>query len=345
MFWRSPIWNLCSNQVDTGDANLAMIINFMAVIVKSKHFKDYAELVPGRIFDTQEALDSVLQKKNLDRENIVLVENVTRCLESVRVIHVVYAQLDAMRQQAFDPYNQSNSSMLECLWLSMKGSKRLTSSLISSEWTQIGFQGSDPGTDFRSMGVLALYQLLFFSQRKTDSARLILLELSSGGYPFALVGIHMSLLVMELLSQRRLHRHLVQHFGNLTIQSPRPRTASQPPAPSSEASQHSEPLEPSQPSPSQPPPSWASWGFGSSTPIESNSKAGSSKSADSSSPAPSDDLECVNFCADLVHDVYCSAFEEFYLAWVMRKPDCMSGFPELYNEVRAIFHDRFPPIA
>ncbi|KAJ1429609.1 ELMO/CED-12 family-domain-containing protein [Ochromonadaceae sp. CCMP2298] len=289
MFWRSPIWNLCSNQVDTGDANLAMIINFMAVIVKSKHFKDYAELVPGRIFDTQEALDSVLQKKNLDRENIVLVENVTRCLESVRVIHVVYAQLDAMRQQAFDPYNQSNSSMLECLWLSMKGSKRLTSSLISSEWTQIGFQGSDPGTDFRSMGVLALYQLLFFSQRKTDSARLILLELSSGGYPFALVGIHMSLLVMELLSQRRLHRHLVQHFGNLTIQTLATLTLT-------------------------------------TSPILGI-------------------LGCVNFCADLVHDVYCSAFEEFYLAWVMRKPDCMSGFPELYNEVRAIFHDRFPPIA
>jgi hypothetical protein len=40
------------------------------------------------------------------------------------------------------------------------------------DWGIVGFQGKDPSTDFRGMGLLGLEQLLYFS--KYDAARDIL---------------------------------------------------------------------------------------------------------------------------------------------------------------------------
>ena len=39
------------------------------------------------------------------------------------------------------------------------GDKKLDSR-ISGQWGELGFQGNDPATDFRGMGVLGLDQLL-----------------------------------------------------------------------------------------------------------------------------------------------------------------------------------------
>ena len=46
------------------------------------------------------------------------------------------------------------------LWTSLQPDVALTGR-ISTQWTLIGFQGSDPATDFRGMGLLGLLNLVY----------------------------------------------------------------------------------------------------------------------------------------------------------------------------------------
>ena len=77
------------------------------------------------------------------------------------------------------------------LWNGLRPFHRLPSRLCK-EWGEIGFQGQDPATDFRGMGMLGLEQLLYFTTKHNKTA-LKVLKLSQGdgsdlsGFPFAIV--------------------------------------------------------------------------------------------------------------------------------------------------------------
>lgn len=45
---------------------------------------------------------------------------------------------------------------------------------FSTQWQQIGFQGKDPSTDFRAMGLLALDNLYYFAEKYNENAQRIL---------------------------------------------------------------------------------------------------------------------------------------------------------------------------
>jgi hypothetical protein len=62
--------------------------------------------------------------------------------------------------------------MLENLWKQLMDTS--LTGLISKQWSEIGFQGDDPSTDFRGMGLLGLENLLFFSTHYNESARHLL---------------------------------------------------------------------------------------------------------------------------------------------------------------------------
>lgn len=56
-------------------------------------------------------------------------------------------------------YQQGNSLFFSLqLWKFLKPNTPLESR-ISKQWCEIGFQGDDPKTDFRGMGLLGLYNL------------------------------------------------------------------------------------------------------------------------------------------------------------------------------------------
>jgi hypothetical protein len=81
---------------------------------------------------------------------------------------------------------------------------------ISKDWQRLGFQGQDPATDFRGMGLLGLDQLLWFARRHQRSARLTLQHSwdESGWYTWACVGINITALLMDLLRARMLQLYL-----------------------------------------------------------------------------------------------------------------------------------------
>ena len=276
---------LCTGEKN-GHENIEMITSFVRYLVKSKTFKKYSKLMPPEtLFTAESAVDTVIDTKQLNRNNLVLVENITRCFETLRIISVARNEMEILRNESFDMYNDAHVDMLEGFWMDMKGSERTVSGIISPEWTSLGFQGNDPTTDFRSMGILGLHQLALFARRKTEIAHLILKEFTAPGhnFPFAIIGINLTRLVMSMLSERRLHVYIIQRFGNLTVN--------------------------------------ASLAY-----LE----------------GPSNDADCIQYVIALVHDLYCIAFEEFYLVWIVRKPTSIMAFTDLYNEVEALMFEKYP---
>lgn len=87
------------------------------------------------------------------------------------------------------------------------------------DWTAIGFQGKDPSTDFRGMGILGLQQLLFFASEYNDMTKSILSSSNHPvkGYPFAITGINLTSLTLNLMTSSNLRTH----FFNLSASSTR----------------------------------------------------------------------------------------------------------------------------
>ncbi|OLL24149.1 ELMO domain-containing protein B [Neolecta irregularis DAH-3] len=89
---------------------------------------------------------------------------------------------------------------------------------------QLGFQGSDPSTDFRAMGVLALTLIHRFSVSRVGLARHILQTSNSTSltcdqdepwYSFGLAGIHITAFIVSLLDSGGLDRLLVMGYDDL----------------------------------------------------------------------------------------------------------------------------------
>jgi len=87
--------------------------------------------------------------------------------------------------------------LLRRLWqVSMPGKK--LDSLVSNQWKLIGFQGANPATDFRSMGLLGLLNLIYFAENYTEKVRKILT--AQREYPWAVTGINITNMLLVMLN-------------------------------------------------------------------------------------------------------------------------------------------------
>jgi len=83
----------------------------------------------------------------------------------------------------------------------------------SKDWSLIGFQGQDPATDLRSMGLLACSMLIFFSTTYPVAARrcLLLSRHPHHEFPFACTAINVGHFTLELLKSHELNSYLFAH--------------------------------------------------------------------------------------------------------------------------------------
>ncbi|XP_056910820.1 ELMO domain-containing protein 1 isoform X1 [Takifugu flavidus] len=154
------------------------------------------------------------------------------------------AEVERFRREAYDCENVKHEEMLMKLWKELRPDTPLTAR-ISKQWCEIGFQGNDPKTDFRGMGLLGLLNLLYFAEHDKATALQMLndslqpkrkttLTRSSDvindeqknldktiGFSFAIVGINITDLAYSLLVGGALKTHLynvapemasLQHF-------------------------------------------------------------------------------------------------------------------------------------
>ena len=55
-------------------------------------------------------------------------------------------------KESFEPTNENHTNLLKQLWTNINPEIKLKN-LISEQWSEIGFQGKNPQTDFRGMGL------------------------------------------------------------------------------------------------------------------------------------------------------------------------------------------------
>lgn len=123
-------------------------------------------------------------------------------------------EVEKTRQIPYASEIVAHEEKLLKLWLLLVPEQQLTTR-ISKQWGMIGFQGDDPKTDFRGMGILGLDNLLHFSSSYNCAARHVLSHSHHPkyGYSFAIVGINLTSMACNLLAQGKLKSHLYNSIG------------------------------------------------------------------------------------------------------------------------------------
>ncbi len=136
--------------------------------------------------------------KNLQDESLKRQLFVHQALRLKRYQH--------MREEGYDKNSATHEAMLLKLWSVIYPTDPLKNR-ISEQWKAMGFQGSDPATDFRGMGLLGLHNLLYMAEHRTDLFKKLLngqhARLPAGHervYPVAVAGINITQMLYDLLN-------------------------------------------------------------------------------------------------------------------------------------------------
>ncbi|XP_055004981.1 ELMO domain-containing protein 1 [Boleophthalmus pectinirostris] len=192
---------------------------------------------PDRVEKTIEEIMS-LKKINGHRHSRLGVSLQGALLQIVGY-RALLLDVEKLRREPYDSTDPKHEDMLLQLWRELRPDCPLTGR-ISKQWSEIGFQGSDPKTDFRGMGLLGLSNLLYFAEHdKTTALQMLNDSLQPKhnemdqseweqksrdkaiGYSFAIVGINITELAYSLLLSGALKTHLynvapemstLQHF-------------------------------------------------------------------------------------------------------------------------------------
>ncbi|CAL9014013.1 unnamed protein product, partial [Prunus brigantina] len=111
-------------------------------------------------------------------------------------------RLQARLQVPFDENRPDHQEALKALWRAAFPDVALQG-LISEQWKEMGWQGSNPSTDFRGCGFISLENLLFFARTYPVSFRRLLFKedgkRATWEYPFAVAGINISFMLIKML--------------------------------------------------------------------------------------------------------------------------------------------------
>jgi len=111
-----------------------------------------------------------------------------------RVKHVTV--LWGLQRIAYDKDNDGHERELLKLWETFSPDEPLEAR-VSPQWKRMGFQGNDPATDFRGMGLLGLTLLNFMAEHRLQDMRDILARQQD--YPFAAAAINIASLIFSKL--------------------------------------------------------------------------------------------------------------------------------------------------
>ncbi|KAJ7976476.1 ELMO domain-containing protein A [Quillaja saponaria] len=102
----------------------------------------------------------------------------------------------------FDGSRMEHQDALKQLWRLAYPERELPS-LKSELWKEMGWQGSDPSTDFRGGGFVSLENLIFFALKYPESFQRLLHKRDGNRaeweYPFAVAGINISFMLTQML--------------------------------------------------------------------------------------------------------------------------------------------------
>ncbi|XP_073460229.1 ELMO domain-containing protein 2 [Aquarana catesbeiana] len=147
------------------------------------------------------------KKINVEKDKRFQI-NLRICLLQISGYKKLFLEVEDVRKQPYDSDNPEHEQQLMELWDLLMPHEKLKSR-ITKQWGDIGFQGDDPKTDFRGMGILGLANLLYFSRHYTEESRAILSHSNHPkiGYSYAIVGINLTEMAYSLLKSGALKSH------------------------------------------------------------------------------------------------------------------------------------------
>uniref|UniRef100_J3NB10 ELMO domain-containing protein n=1 Tax=Oryza brachyantha TaxID=4533 RepID=J3NB10_ORYBR len=102
----------------------------------------------------------------------------------------------------FDSSSMKHQDALKELWRLAYPSRQLPP-LKSDLWKEMGWQNSDPATDFRAGGFMSLENLIYFARNYPDSFHSLLHKAdgkrAEWEYPFAVAGVNISYMLVQML--------------------------------------------------------------------------------------------------------------------------------------------------
>ena len=117
------------------------------------------------------------------------------------------------RDTAFE--TEKHLYMLQSIWKSLIDDHP-PGGASDDRWKQLGFQSSQPATDFRGMGVASLKQLEGFA-RKPACKYIFNDTIKEHWFPFACVGISITAFINSLLEDNCLDVYLVRNHNYLAV--------------------------------------------------------------------------------------------------------------------------------
>lgn len=105
--------------------------------------------------------------------------------------------INGKKSTSFDDENSGHLELLQELWKLLQPD--VPYERLSTNWSDIGFQGKNPATDFRGQGMLGLLNLLHFCKNYQPEAQ-DMLHRPHGGFPLALAAINISAKLTQLLT-------------------------------------------------------------------------------------------------------------------------------------------------
>lgn len=115
------------------------------------------------------------------------------CGSSLNLTSEELESLNLLRAQSRLQYNKENpshQSLLRQFWMTVFPTEVISEDLKSSKWKEIGFQNTDPSSDFRGAGVFGLEQLLYISTTYPQEFKEIIT--SSSSYSFAISALNIT---------------------------------------------------------------------------------------------------------------------------------------------------------
>ncbi|KAJ8256779.1 hypothetical protein COCON_G00189310 [Conger conger] len=191
---------------------------------KSKLLQSAVSVHPDCV---EKVIDDIMTLKKIKSDtNPQLGVSLQASLLQIAGYRSLLGEVEKLRREPYDSENPEHEDMLLKLWKTLRPDAPLTGR-ITKQWCEIGFQGSDPRTDFRGMGLLGLQNLLYFAEHDKSAALQMLQDslqprhsnMSKAewekttldkaiGYSFAIVGINITDLVFSLLASGALKTHL-----------------------------------------------------------------------------------------------------------------------------------------
>eukprot|EP00064_Thunnus_orientalis_P003829 superscaffoldBa00000328_g3840 len=168
----------------------------------------------------EKTIDDIIALKKINPDiNPQLSISLQASLLQIVGYRSLVAEVEKLRREPYDCENPEHEDMLMKLWKELRPDTPLTGR-ISKQWCEIGFQGSDPKTDFRGMGLLGLHNLLYFAEHDKATALQMLHDSLQPKHKYVSVSLHLDFYkrMITLKEHTKCFGYLMQEFHRFWIE-------------------------------------------------------------------------------------------------------------------------------